>query len=467
MRKITLLLLLFSQFFFGQSLILDNAFDMGEGFTLYNEGSVAVQRPVLQPDGKIIVPGQYLNYNGISAINLVRLNPNGTRDADFNIGSSTNAGIWDCTLQPDGKIIIVGGFTLFNGVQRPRIARLNSNGTLDTGFNIITGPDDWIEKVLLQPDGKIIIVGSFTTFGSYSRNRIARLHTNGALDLNFMIGSGADGRIRDIAMQSDGKLIVAGDFNNFDGNASKKIARLNIDGSFDISFNVGVGPLGNIWAIALQTDQKVIIGGEFLTVNGNESRRLARLNPDGTYDNTFSVGTGLNSTAMSLFILPDGKIIVGGAFSMYQNVPRSRLARINANGILDANFTIGSGFDNWVTHIVSQPDGKLLMSGLYTSFNGAESMRLSRLVDNTLGMTELDHNKSFYVYPNPVSSILNLELRDATNIDVVEIYDLSGKSVLKQEVIFNQLNVDSLAKGVYLLVGQAGEVKFQTRFIKK
>jgi len=465
MKKIYITILFISQLTFGQSLVLDSSFITGTGFNLWSgSGSITVNRVVQQPDNKIIVVGQYINYNGTTSNCITRLNADGTKDTTFNTGTGTNAGIWGCILQSDGKIIIYGGFTSYNGVSSNRIVRLNSNGTKDTSFAIGTGPSDFIESAKIQADGKIIMVGRFTSYNGVSINRIARVNTNGSLDTSFNVGLGADNRIRDLIIQADGKVIIGGDFDNYNGVAKRRIVRLNIDGSIDSSYNIGTGALSNIWIITLQNDNKILIGGDFGSYNGIVRNRIARINADGTLDTSFTVGTGANGTVMSIYVQSDNKIYIGGAFTTYNNVSRIRFARLNSDGTIDSSITIGNGFDNWVTSISKQSDNKLLIGGNFTTYNDVLKNRVIRLNDTTLENEDI-HYEDFAIYPNPTES--KLFIKNSDSIDYYKITSIDGKLIEYNRLIESYINVENLEYGIYILTLYKGETKIYKKFIKK
>src|SRR5690606_36450331 len=154
----------------------------------------SVLSTVIQADGKIIVGGDFTSFNGTIINRIARLNTDGTLDTDFNPGTGFNYGVRSTVIQVDGKIIVGGGFTSFNGTIINRIARLNTDGTLDTDFNPGTGFSSGVYSTALQVDGKIIVGGDFTSFNGVSRGRIARLNTDGTLDTDFNPGTGVNNR---------------------------------------------------------------------------------------------------------------------------------------------------------------------------------------------------------------------------------------------------------------------------------
>lgn len=143
----------------------------------------------VQSDEKLIVGGDYLNLNGIPSPYLNRLEQDGTIDIGFNMGTGINGKVYDSHIQCDNKIIIAGSFTAFNGNSAGRLIRLNQDGSQDRTFNTSIGATNGIiYKVCLQPDGKVIIVGSFTKYNNVTVNRIARIMPDGALDTSFITG---------------------------------------------------------------------------------------------------------------------------------------------------------------------------------------------------------------------------------------------------------------------------------------
>src|SRR5262249_44058535 len=154
--------------------------------------------------------------------------------------------------------------------------------------------NNWVESMAVQADGKIVIGGQFTTANGVTRTRIARLLSNGALDTSFDPGAGANNTVYKVLVQTDGKVLLAGAFTSARGTARNRIARLNTDGSLDTTFDPGLGADNAIWGIGLQADGKIVVSGPFSTFNGTPRLRFARLNTDGSVDNSFNVGSGAN-----------------------------------------------------------------------------------------------------------------------------------------------------------------------------
>jgi uncharacterized delta-60 repeat protein len=242
----------------------------------------------VQADGKILIGGNFTSINGTSRNSIARLNADGTLDASFLAsGAGANGPVFTLAVQSDGKILIGGDFTSFNGTARNCFARLNSDSTLDTTFLATgNGASDQVFALALQSDGKVLIGGFFTTVNSTARNRIARLNTDGTLDTSFLAtAAGANYSVRAIAVQPDGKIVIGGEFGNYNGAYRGNIARLKPDSSLDETFiNFNSGANSRVSAIALQSDGKVIVGGFFSTVNdvvrGGVARLITDLSPN-------------------------------------------------------------------------------------------------------------------------------------------------------------------------------------------
>jgi len=157
-----------------------------------------------------------INTTGGLLVNIVK-NIDGTLDSSFNIGTGFNDEVWSIAIQNDDKILCCGSFTSYNGTTRNRIVRLNSDGTLDSSFNIGTGFNSLVLSITIQSDGKILCGGPFTSYNGTTRNRIVRLNSDGTLDSSFNIGTGFNAQVFSIAIQSDGKILCGGSFTSYNG----------------------------------------------------------------------------------------------------------------------------------------------------------------------------------------------------------------------------------------------------------
>ncbi|ESU30016.1 hypothetical protein FLJC2902T_05060 [Flavobacterium limnosediminis JC2902] len=368
----------------------DTSFNTGSGF---NGKVVSIAQ---QTEGKIIIGGWFTYYKGLSEHYFIYLNSDGTRDTSFHAGTGFNGQIYATTVQPDGKIIVGGDFTSYNGVPENRIIRLNSDGTKDTSFHTVTGFNNQVLSIALQSDGKIIVGGLFTSYDGVTENRIIRFNSDGTKDTSFNTGTGFNWPVYSIAMQSDGKIIIGGNFISYKGITENRIIRLNSDGTKDTSFNTGTGSNNDVHSILVQPDQKIIVGGNFTAFNGVSQNYIIRLNSDGTKDTSFDIGSGFNSSLYSLALQADGKLIVGGSFTGYNGVLYNHIVRLDSNGTKDTSFAVGSGgFNNDIHSISIQPNGKIIVGGWFTTYKGFSENFIIRLNPNGLKDTTFNAGSGF------------------------------------------------------------------------
>lgn len=336
-----------------------------------------VTSAVLQLDGKVVIGGNFTTYNSTTANRVARLNLDGSLDGGFTPGSGANLQVNSVALTSTGQAVIGGIFSDYNGTGRNRIARLNTNGTLDTGFDPGTGFNNTVTQVAVQSDDKVIVVGDFTSFNGTGRNRVARLNTDGTLDTGFDPGTGANFLVTCAAIQGDGKVLIGGYFNDFDGTTVVALARLNTDGSLDTGYNFGGAGMNNaVDAISLQPDGKALIGGLFTSYNATTRNRILRNNTDGSLDTGFNPGTGANGEVLAIAQQSDGAVIIGGQFTSFNGNTHNRHCRITSSGAEDATWTTGA--NNVVNCLLWMPEGRLVVGGIFTNIAAAARNRITR-----------------------------------------------------------------------------------------
>ena len=323
----------------------------------------------VQTDGKIIVGGNFTNIDAMTRSNLVRLNNDGSLDVPFD--PEPNGEIRQIAVQTDGKILVGGTFTAMGGTTRNSIARLNSDGSLDTNFNSeVAGP---VYGLLVQGDRKIMVWGEITQIAGQPRTRIGRLNANGSLDTSFDPGFGANDSVYTVALQPDGKYIVGGaNFTSLAGQACRGIARLNANGSFDNSFQLYAGPFADyriVYSLVLQPDGKILVSGADRPGGFAFYNYIRRLKADGSLDTSFAAPTP-DALITTIALQSDGKILIGGV----------RIARLNASGSLDASFN-PPGADSYVYALNIQADGKILAGGSFTMLAGQPRRHVGRLTN--------------------------------------------------------------------------------------
>ncbi|RYD22605.1 MAG: hypothetical protein EOP88_07440 [Verrucomicrobiaceae bacterium] len=345
----------------------------------------SVQKVIVQPDGGILFSGQGISsvYPGSGEVNVEsigRLKPDGKLDMGFGIvsGGSPSEGVRDMARQPDGKVLVCGSFTTRHGVARNRVARLNVDGTLDTSFNPGTGANGTVNAIVLQPDGKVIIGGAFTSVNGSSREYLARLNADGSLDNTFTgpdFGDPIVWNVSALALQADGKLLVGGAF--YFNTGACTLCRVTTTGAIDTTFN-GVGDgatsandfnmLTTISSIVPLLDGKILIAGPFGAYNRTLRGGLARLTNTGALDATFPATS--DGGCNSILLQPDGKILVGGSFTTFNGVASSRIVRLSSAGAVDTTFGGAGGPSVTVHALVAQPDGRVVMGTDFGSFQG-------------------------------------------------------------------------------------------------
>jgi len=341
-----------------------SSFNIGTGF------SNTVTSAVTQSDGKIIVTGNFTTYSGSTSPRIVRINTDGTRDLTFNPGSGGATGQTNAVIvQADGKIVFGGVFLTYSGSGATRIARANTNGTIDSGstWNTGAGFESNVNSIAIQADQKILVGGQFTTYSGSAKNRIVRLNTNGTADTgsSWNQGVGFQSIVQSIAIQPDQKILVGGQFTTYSGSTATRIVRLNTSGTLDTTF--GSSANNAVYSVAIQNDGKVLIGGAFVTVSGSTQNYIARLNSDGKLDNTFNIGTGFDSTVFSLGLQSDGKILAQGTFSAYSGSIAPGVVRLNTDGTLDTTFNRNMSINtsNNPAALLQLSNGSIILGGTY------------------------------------------------------------------------------------------------------
>jgi uncharacterized delta-60 repeat protein len=454
---LNIILLLTTSVFSQNPAIIENTFNTNNISNVSGGVVGGFEKCFPMSDGKIMV---YKNctgcrFNGDAIGKYEILNSNGLLDPLYNsFGNDFISSVSDTYVYPDGKQLIAGSFTQYNGTPVTGLVKTNADGTIDNTFVIAL--NNGVSKILVQPDGKIVIIGAFTLYGTTTYNRIMRLNSNGSVDSTFNVGTGFDNTVNSLLIQNDGKIVVAGNFANYNGFASNRIVRINTDGSYDSSLAVGTGFNATVNTICLSQDNKIFVGGNFTTYNGVTKNRLVKLNLDGTVDNIFAIGTGFNSLVSKVLCLPDGNIAVLGSFSTYngsyqfntiklnslgnkiansvfsnssfkdifiqndgkyivvgdfssiENTVINSISRLNSDESVDTSFAIGVGFNYIANKVKQQSDGKILVCGSFTLYNNIPLKYFARLnqdgsIDSSFNVsgTGFDREvKNFQIQPD-------------------------------------------------------------------
>lgn len=366
---------------------LDVTFNPGSGAN--GSFPCAVDCMALQTNGQIIIGGSFTTFNGSPSIRVARLNSDGSLDGTFVVQADNVVSA--IALQPNGKIVIGGDFYSLNGVANlAHVAQLRSDGSVDTSFSPDQGnpsyPRGYINAVAAQQDGKVLAGGNYYSTGHGSIFNLIRFATNGTLDATFNTTNHAVLNVSALAVQSSGQVILGMSQVNAAGSC---LERLNTDGSVDTNFlGVVTGNAGNanlVNSIVMLPDDSFFIAGAFTSVNGYSRNGVARINADGNTATTFSPGTGANYGAYCTAVQADGKVLVGGSFWTFNGVTRNGIVRLNEDGTVDNGFNPGRGVytgsypNSPIVCMASQPDGKTLIGGQFTQFNSTNINYIARL----------------------------------------------------------------------------------------
>jgi uncharacterized delta-60 repeat protein len=379
----------------------------GEGLS----GPNHVSSIVVQPDGKIILAGG--SDWEVSRTTLARFYPDGSLDTEFVPTVTTALGgparIDNVVLRPNGKLLIGGTFRLVNGQSRVGLAQLNSDGSLDTDF-VPSAGITWNGTFALVPEGKVVASG----FSTNLELLLVRLMPTGELDSSFELEqlpvyecsevgtnelqrspkfiSTLPAPLSSLLVQPDGRILLSG------------LIRLHPNGSHDTSYAPVLAENFLVSAVALQADGKILLaGGVSAPGPGTCDRRrntgpnVIRLHADGSPDVTFSApyipftagrwcGTA-DLGVRTMLVQTDGKIVLGGMFTMVNGVERTDIARLNPDGSLDLTFqmyfSIWYGADEeeveTVTAMAFSPQGKVYLGGLFRIVNGQSRSSLVRI----------------------------------------------------------------------------------------
>jgi len=345
-------------------------FNMGTGFN----GQVTDIE--VGSDGSVYTCGNFGTYKGVSTgSQVVKIKTNGNQDTTY-LAGGFNQNPTVILIDSNDELYVGGDFTNYSGLTRNRLIRLNSDGSLDNTFNIGTGfSGGSVDALFIDSGGKILCGGSFTSYQGTSANGIIRLNTDGSIDTGFTYGTGFNAFTRFIKEQSNGQYIIAGGFTSYNGTSRRRIVRLNSDGTLDTSFTPYIGINNVVESVLTLSDGKYLVGGIMSTT-------LVRLNSDGTQDTSFP-SSNVNNQVEDINQTSDGGIIINGNFTQYSGTTANGIVKINTNGTLFSGFSSGTGFASNNTQMeVAFLDSKIYVGGQFTSYNGTTSNYIVRLSSN-------------------------------------------------------------------------------------
>jgi uncharacterized delta-60 repeat protein len=308
----------------------------------------------------------------------------GTPDARFTPGTDMNSQIEAIAVQPDGKIVIGGSFGLVNGVLCPGYARLNPDGSLDHGFAPESFRDGTVRVLALQADGGILLGGDFRVLHEIPSVGIGRLLPDGAVDPGFTSPLHDTGilsqYITALCVDPLGRILLAGSYAKGIEPVRAQLTRLLPNGAFDPTFGISpaFGPVQPFLA-ALADDGRILVAGAIVENNVRVRPYVGRLLPNGALDPTFSPATLPDGYISSILALPDGSALIAGGFTAINGIPAGRIARLLPDGTPAPFVAAGRGADDTIFAMTRQSDGRILVGGVFDHFDGVPRHRVARL----------------------------------------------------------------------------------------
>lgn len=376
--------------------------------------------------GSMYVVGGFTSFDGISRNGIARLTTNGTLDASFNPGSGFNGPVRAVVIQSDDKVVVGGAFTAFNGVARTNIARLNTDGSLDTTFVPVEGANGTVYSLALQGSPPALVLPGRQNGNTPDTNVVSVGATAGTLSLTANL-KGVPNNLR----------VYYGDIINNKANA---VLLLDTNYTFTLTFNIPFAPTNgftfNTITIVIDEGQsnssgwtynasistvaagaEILLGGDFTSVNGVSRNRIALLRQDGSLDPSFSPGTGADGTVYALAVESGGQVLLGGAFSTVDVRSRRGIARLLNDGSLDLTFNPGTGANNIISAITLQSNNQAIIAGSFTNYNGSERKNLARLLTNgVVDTTFMDRTYNEFAGPTNADSFISAVALNLTAI---------------------------------------------------
>ncbi|MDU0371562.1 T9SS type A sorting domain-containing protein [Hymenobacter endophyticus] len=443
---------------------IDPTFSPVQATLLENGISVpaTIQDIVRQADGKYIIAGNFTAINGAPASGLARLEASGTLDAAFTAACQTNGPVSSLALQPDGRLLVGGSFTTLAGSPRAYVGRLEPSGVLDASFAPYAPPVravGGVSKLLIQPDGKVLVAGLFNLRGAGQADQyVVRLSgSTGQYDPSFQFTLPTpDTSPRTILVQPDGHVLMGGNGPSY--RRAFMLTRLRPDGFVDAGFNTLESTFtSELNTLALDALGRIYAGGMFQ--NGPGNAFLRRYLPNGTIDPDFNYPRTSTSqyagTIAAIALQPNGRLLVAQAKGVERLLP---------NGSFDTSFITGIG--GTVRQFLVQPDGAIMVAGTALTGTGATgAVGLVRILDaNVLRMQPSVAESRTAAWPVPAHDMLHLELDAASKPQRVQVLDALGRPILtlNQPGTQVKLPLTHLAAGVYQVrveYANAGQVR--------
>lgn len=364
--------------------------DPGQRYTTFAPPFFNTKVKTIVPldNGNVLIGG--LISTGIgdfeSIRHIARLNADGSVDSSFVTGTGFNGEVNVIVRQEDGQLLVGGYFTEYNGTTCGRIVRLLENGIIDSSFitNSGTGANGPLHTLAIESDGGILAGGEYTSFNGTSSDSLIRLNANGSINTLSPLATPFTNsfltNIQAVIVEPSGKVMVGGSFSIGSRNG---VARLLNTGQLDTSFDQGIGTIintgsgdfiGRVYTICSLTDGSYLVGGYFNKYDGDNVNYLIKLDSMGTLESSFT-GPTFNNIVHDVIRQPSGQIIPVGRYTS----PVNRIVRLSTTGLQDSTFNQGTGASGAIYSIKEDNEGQLWIGGNFFSFNGFSSRPILKL----------------------------------------------------------------------------------------
>ncbi|HOB98810.1 MAG TPA: delta-60 repeat domain-containing protein [Verrucomicrobiota bacterium] len=376
---------------------MDRTGAVDPSFNTGAELGTAFSTVLSRANGTLVVGGSFPTYEGWPVDGVAYLKATGVLASRAGAGTDGSGGVLSLAEQADGGLLIAGTFTNFLGKPAGRVARLRPDGQYDTAFNSGgTGADGPIAKVFEVADGKIVLAGSFQSFNDAPRSGLVRLLPDGTLDGEFPSNPVPLSAVSAALSHPDLRLLVAGPDATVPPHPTGRLHALTQNGSLDPAFNQTIQANGAILCLGTDAAGNVLVGGSFNTIGGETRHGVARLSANGEVDPSFDPGAGPDGPIECLLSLPDGGMLVGGAFTRFDLSPQPGLARLGSNGRVDPEFAAecrpARGFTNEVQALAMFADDSMLAAGIFVGASNSRVPYVARFWSGRMPSLSIEHD---------------------------------------------------------------------------
>lgn len=409
-----------------------------------------------QASGKILVGGSFTGFTDLTGFSKfgTKVAADGTRLAAFNAGQGFDGAVTSSVALSDGSVVVGGVFTHYRGLEADFIAHILADGSLDTSF-AAGGGFDLPVYAIVEVAGGYVIGGDFTSYRGVNVGGIAKLDAQGNLLPSFTTGVGFDGRVNALAVTSNGNIVVGGSFASYNGLLAPRLAMLTPTGAQESTGNFYVGSgfgSGDVLALAILSDDSIVVGGSFLTFQGSPYSRLLLLNKNGVRAATFAPSFAPNNNVAAIAAVDDSHIFVGGTFTTYNALSHQGLVMIDKTGAVTSSFVSNVGVKGSVSAITpAQLTSDVFVGGSFTDYGGIPVT--SSLMRLDLSGTVVP--KSFAVGPGNANAVA-VQTIAAFNDDAVFVGGAFESYGFTAPSYFAQLTGDSHVPVMTFAAGTSG-----------